>query len=107
MVQISRTTGEADLTKIDRAQPAALLGVRFDDANFDPLSVQATAAGRRWNVDGWWLATWSADAASVTTVLARDENGGAAMWVKRYGGPEGTGFVEMKMPAVASEPSPH
>ncbi|MDB5070549.1 MAG: Pyrrolo-quinoline quinone [Candidatus Eremiobacteraeota bacterium] len=105
IVQPDRTSGEVDIAKIDRSRPAALLGVRFDESNFDPLTQHATAAGRRWNLDGWWNGTWSADAASVTTALTIDENGGAGAWVKRYGGPEGTGFVSFPVPD-APEPSP-
>jgi outer membrane protein assembly factor BamB len=98
LTPIDRTSGDVDIAKIDRARPAALLGVRYQHSNFDPLSEHVTAAGRRWNLDGWWNGTWSADADSVTTVLARDENGGAGMYVKNYGGPEGTGFVGMRLP---------
>jgi eukaryotic-like serine/threonine-protein kinase len=99
LAQRDRTTGEMNIaTGMNRARPAALLDIRFERANFDPLTERVTAAGRRWNLDGWWNGTWSADAASVTTVLARDENGEAGMYVKRYGGPEGTGFVGMRVP---------
>jgi eukaryotic-like serine/threonine-protein kinase len=98
IVQPNRTTGEIDIAKIDRARPAALLGVRFDESNFDPLTQHVTAAGRRWNLDGWWNGTWSADTSSVTTALTVDENGGAGAWVKRYGGPEGTGYVSFPIP---------
>lgn len=31
----------------------------------------------------------------MTTVLGMDEWGLASAWVKRYGGPEGTGFVRV------------
>ena len=103
LTQLNRTTGEMDnmATGINRARPAALLDVRFDRSNFDPLTQHVTAAGRRWNLEGWWNGTWSADAASVSTVLTRDENGEAGMFVKRYGGPEGTGFVGMRVPVDA------
>ncbi|HEY0393754.1 MAG TPA: PQQ-binding-like beta-propeller repeat protein [Candidatus Elarobacter sp.] len=106
LIRRDRTTGDMDVaTAMNRARPAALLGIRFERANFDPLTEHVTDAGRRWNLDGWWNGTWSADAASVTTVLARDENGEAGMYVKRYGGPEGTGFVGMRVPDGAP-PSP-
>jgi hypothetical protein len=105
MAQLDRATGNMDLaTALNRARPAALLGIRFDRANFDPLTEHVTPAGRRWNLDGWWNATWSADADSVTTVLARDEKGEAGVYVKRYGGPEGTGFVGMRVPDTGISP---
>jgi hypothetical protein len=31
----------------------------------------------------------------VSKVLAKDENGNAAAWVKNFGGPEGTGLVQL------------
>jgi eukaryotic-like serine/threonine-protein kinase len=99
LLPVDRASGDVDIAKIDRARPAALLGVRYQRSNFDPLSQHVTAAGRRWNLEGWWNGSWSADADSVTAVLARDENGDAGTYVKNYGGPDGTGFVGMKIPA--------
>ena len=43
----------------------------------------------------WWLDNWGADAEDVTSVFAYDEQGQAAAWVKRYGGPVGTGFIRV------------
>lgn len=98
LFKVDRASGQVDVGTLDRSRPEALVGVRFQRGNFDPLSEHVTAAGRRWNLDGWWNGTWSADADSVTTVLARDENGDAGMYVKTYGGPDGSGFVGMMVP---------
>jgi eukaryotic-like serine/threonine-protein kinase len=91
---LDRTTGEFDM-KFRFDAMRALLGVGLGSGNFDAITERVTPAGRRWNLEGWWTAAWSADPASVTTVLAFDEYGGAGAWVKRYGGPEGTGFVRI------------
>lgn len=38
------------------------------------------------------------DPNQISTVLAVDENGMASSWVKNYGGPEGTGLVQLWLP---------
>jgi hypothetical protein len=48
------------------------------------------------------LSNWSAEPSGVTTVLAEDEQGLAAAWVRRYGGPEGTGFIRIPIVETAS-----
>ncbi|MEO8198964.1 MAG: hypothetical protein ABI679_00450 [Gemmatimonadota bacterium] len=54
-----------------------------------------TSSGERWGLAGWWLSTWAIHGDSTLEVLATDENGRAAAWVRRYGGPSGTGFVQL------------
>lgn len=88
-------TGHTGLDRINRTGPFPLLGVTHDHGNFDAVSALPTDEGRRWGLNGWWVSNWSADPQSVTTVLARDEMGLAAAWVKNYGGPPGTGFVRL------------
>jgi outer membrane protein assembly factor BamB len=88
-------TGQRDIKRIDRDATEKLLGVSHRRGNFDTNSSRATAEGRRWGIEGWWLSNWSAEPSGVTTVLAQDEQGLAAAWVRRYGGPEGTGFVRI------------
>lgn len=56
---------------------------------------RATADGRRWGLREWWMGMGGVDPTQVTTVLALDEAGGAGAWVKSYGGPEGTGLVQL------------
>jgi hypothetical protein len=47
------------------------------------------------------------DTAAVTEVLGLDERGLAAAWVKRYGGPEGTGFVRINGSGANGGPVPN
>jgi hypothetical protein len=84
------------LKDLDRDAPRRLTGVSFARGNFDPIGVsRVTAEGRRLGLPAWYLDAWAADPATVTTVLAFDEQGEAAAWVKRFGGPPGTGFVRV------------
>jgi eukaryotic-like serine/threonine-protein kinase len=88
-----RTGRMAPYGAIDRLAPQDLLGVDFSAANFDAWGTRVTAAGRAWGLRGWWLAPWSVKPAKDLKVLAFDESGQAAAWVRRYGGGPGTGFV--------------
>ena len=63
-----------------------MLGVDHGPGNFDAYGARPTEAGERWGLRGWWLARWSADPATVSTVLVLDEQGLAAAWQKSYGG---------------------
>jgi hypothetical protein len=56
---------------------------------------RATEEGKRWGLQDWWMGMGGVDPKQVTTVLAIDEAGGAGSWVKSYGGPEGTGLVQL------------
>jgi outer membrane protein assembly factor BamB len=89
-------TGNAGgLDKLDWSAPAALLGVPHDAAMFDLRGVRATADGARWGLPERWRAGWGIAPDRSITVLGRDEWGLASSWVRRYGGPEGTGFVRV------------
>jgi hypothetical protein len=96
----SKPLEQRELSDLDRSKPKALIGVSFEQGNFDPMTATVTADGLPWGLSGSWLSNWSADPESVTTVLARDEQGLAAAWLRSYGGPPGTGFV--KVPLVVS-----
>jgi outer membrane protein assembly factor BamB len=96
-------TGNRTLGGISRSAPRTLLGVSHERGNFDLMgSGVLTAAGRAWGLEGWWLSSWSADTESVSTTLALDEQGNAAAWVKRYGGPAGSGFVRVPVSPFSS-----
>lgn len=93
-----------DLSDLDRAGPQRLLGVSFERGNFDRMTARPTAIGKRWGLSGWWLSAWAADPATVTTVLATDELGLAAAWVRSFGGPDGTGFVAVPLQTARGIP---
>jgi outer membrane protein assembly factor BamB len=89
-------TGEGtDYIQIDRPGTSRLLGVDHARSNFDNYGAVVTAEGRRWGLSGWWDSNWGVDPAGVSETLALDDNGLASSWVKRYGGPPGTGFVRV------------
>jgi eukaryotic-like serine/threonine-protein kinase len=85
--------GIQGLKDLKRDASWALLGVSFSRGNFDPLAVTPNDAGRRAGLAAWYLDSWAANREDVTTVLATDEQGQAAAWVKSFGGPAGSGFV--------------
>jgi outer membrane protein assembly factor BamB len=89
-------TGEGtDYSHIDRDGTTRLLGVNHARSNFDNYGAVVTDEGLRWGLAGWWDSNWGVDPAGVTETLAHDDNGLASSWVKRYGGPPGTGFVRV------------
>jgi len=87
--------------RLDWATPTALTGVPHDSALFDRRGAWATADGARWGLPQRWRAAWSvappaaAAAGGPTRVLGVDDAGLAAAWARRFGGPEGTGFVRV------------
>jgi eukaryotic-like serine/threonine-protein kinase len=90
-----RDTTGFDLRRIDRAACARAFDVDCGPANFNDWRVTPTEEGRRWGLEGWWIARWSVNASSVSTVLAYDERGDASSFVKEYGGARGTGLVRV------------
>jgi len=86
---------------IDFAAPEKVFGLHYPGSSFDAIGLygaSVTPDGRRWGLDGWWVGLGWVEPREVSTVLALDENGKAAAWVKNYGGPEGTGLVQLAIP---------
>ncbi|HUR96380.1 MAG TPA: PQQ-binding-like beta-propeller repeat protein [Gemmatimonadales bacterium] len=100
-------TGDVEYIGVDRAAGGRLLGVDHRTSNFDTYGARATAAGQRWGLTGWWDANWPVDTAAVTETLGLDERGLAAAWVRRYGGPPGTGFVRINGAGANGGPMPN
>ncbi len=89
-------TGRRTLKGVTREATAKLLGVRHERGNFDLIGVsKVTPQGRQLGLADWWLDNWGANPEDVSHVLAEDEWGLAAAWVKRYGGPSGSGFIRL------------
>jgi eukaryotic-like serine/threonine-protein kinase len=89
-------SGRRTLKGVTREATAKLLGVRHERGNFDLIGVsKVTAQAKQLGLADWWLDNWGANPEDVTHVLAEDEWGLAAAWVKRYGGPSGSGFIRL------------
>jgi hypothetical protein len=71
------------------------LNVEHANIHSDESGTRVTDAGARWGLRSQWMATLTVEPREVTTVLALDEEGKAAAWVKSFGGPEGTGFIRL------------
>jgi outer membrane protein assembly factor BamB len=95
MVLIRNDSGR--VTALDRNRPENLLGVDHSDFNFDFYAAIPTDLGREWGLERGWVGSYSVPLSESIEVLARDENGRAAAWVRHYGGSAGTGFVGIGM----------
>jgi hypothetical protein len=84
-----------NLTGSQKVRVTRLLGVDHSTLHQDEYGCHVTVEGLRWGLRDNWISTMGVDPAAVTTVLAVEEDGKAAAWVKSYGGPEGTGFVRL------------
>lgn len=88
-----------DVRGIDFSIPERIFGVRYDGPDTRGFGgfygVTLTEDGRRWGLQDWWVGAGAVDPGQVSTVLGRDERGKAAAWVKNYGGPDGTGLVQL------------
>jgi eukaryotic-like serine/threonine-protein kinase len=94
-VKDPQTGNAGGLVALKWAAPTRLLGVPHDAAMFDMRGVRATEDGKRWGLPNRWRSNWGIAPDSSITVLGRDEFGLVTSWVRRYGGPEGTGFVRV------------
>jgi hypothetical protein len=56
-----------------------------------------TFEGKRMGLLGYMTGFWPVAPEQVTTVLATDEYGKAAAWLKNYGGPEGSGLLQLSI----------
>jgi hypothetical protein len=83
------------MTAMNWSAPNELIGVPHDAALFDMRGARATPDGLRFGLPTRWRDSWSVAPSGVTSVLGLDEWGLAAAWIKRYGGPPGTGFVRI------------
>jgi outer membrane protein assembly factor BamB len=94
-VRDPQTGNAGGLAALKWAAPTRLLGVEHEAAMFDVRGVRATPEGKQWGLPNRWRSNWGIAIDSTITVLGRDELGLTTSWVRRYGGPEGTGFVRV------------
>jgi len=90
---LARDPDSGQPTAMSRDTSSSLIGVDFGAVNFDSYGATATDLGSEWGAPTWWVSSYSVDLSNGIDVLGLDENGRAAAWVRKYGGPPGTGFV--------------
>jgi hypothetical protein len=90
-----KTGSPGGLAALRWGNATKLLGVPHEAAMFDQRGVRATEAGKQWGLQTRWRTGWGIELDKSITVLGLDEFGLASAWVRRYGGPEGTGFVRV------------
>ena len=90
-----KTGSPGGLDALKWGNATKLLGVPHEAAMFDPHGTRVTPSGTQWGLPSRWRAAWGIDPDKSITVLGLDEYGLATAWTKRYGGPEGTGFVRV------------
>lgn len=86
---------------INYERSSRILGIKYPGKSLEGIGwygATVTPEGKKWGLEGWWVGLGCVDPDQVTTVLARDEHGEAAAWVKNYGGKEGTGLVQLHIP---------
>jgi WD40 repeat protein len=94
------TDAGGQVTGIDYSIPQRILDVRYAE----PERVAGyyasfpTGAGRAIGLRSPMVGTGAIEPAQGVTVLARDEFGQASAWLKSYGGPRGTGLLQLALP---------
>jgi eukaryotic-like serine/threonine-protein kinase len=87
------------LTGIDFRIPSKVFGVDYKGELTDALKgwfySRITPEGQKWGLSGWWVGIAPVSKDQVSKVLAEDENGNAAAWVKNFGGSEESGLVQL------------
>ena len=89
------TGSPGGLAALEWGNATALLGVPHEAAMFDQRGTRATDAGKRWGLPDRWRTGWGIEPDRSITVLGMDEYRLVTAWARRYGGPEGTGFVRV------------
>ncbi|HUQ83154.1 MAG TPA: PQQ-binding-like beta-propeller repeat protein, partial [Gemmatimonadaceae bacterium] len=90
-----KTGNPGGLAALRWGNATKLLGVPHEAAMFDQRGSRATVAGTQWGLPPRWRSAWGIEPDKLITVLGTDEFGLATAWVRRYSGPEGTGFVRV------------
>lgn len=98
-VLYAREPGTAQITRRDPSLPLEILNLRYPARNRDNgyhIS-HVTEEGRRWGLDGRFIAAQPITTDQVDTVLSLDEFGLATEWVKDYGS-NGGAVLQLVLP---------
>jgi hypothetical protein len=97
-----RDPQNGQVLRVDRSAPTRLTGVDFDAFLGDSYGIRPTEEGRLWGLTERWVGSGSTLPSEVSQLLASDELGRAAAWVKSYGGAPGTGFIFLRSATSAA-----
>ena len=94
-------TGAVD--DINFSLPSRVFGIDFPEISQASgyYGAKVTADGQRWGLRGFSVGSSALDRRQATETLAVDEFGMASSWVKNYGGPEGTGLLQLTVPRTS------
>lgn len=92
-----------DVDKIDYEPARRVFGIDYYApermGGWYPTTI--TPDGHRSGLRSFGIDTAPVDPKQVSTVLAMDEYGNAGSWLKNYGGPKGTGLLQLNVPRAA------
>ncbi len=95
------------LVSIDYTVASKILDVHYKGTVTDALrglySSFPTTDGKKLGLNHWWTGFGGVDPEEVTTVLALNEIGEATAWIKNYGGPAGTGLIQLRIDNAVPE----
>jgi hypothetical protein len=88
---------------IDYKPVQAVFGIQFPELEKinGYYASHVTAEGEKWGLHGFSVGAGAIEPTQATSVLAEDEFGMASSWVKNYGGPAGTGLLQLSVPRLA------
>jgi hypothetical protein len=87
------SSGHRPLTLFGGAGTDSVLSVHLEVDPFDRYTVRPTPRGDAWGLTGWWLGALATSVDRGLDVLARDERGYAAVWIKHYTRTSRGGFL--------------
>ncbi len=104
-INIYNDTATGILDSIDYEIPGKIFGVNHVDPQFSNGYYPSipTEDGKKWGLRNFWTGYYAVDPNQVTNVLAADEYGMASSWIKNYGGPEGTGLLQLTLARLVSQ----
>jgi hypothetical protein len=95
------------LVSIDYTVASKILDVHYKGTVTDALRGLycsfPTTDGKKLGLNHWWTGFGGVDPEEVTTVLALNEIGEATAWIKNYGGPAGTGLIQLRIDNAVPE----
>lgn len=90
---------EGKLTELDYRRASGYFGIQYGGELTDAMKglypCSVTEQGIKTGLKGFWISMAAVTPDQVDIVYARDENGRAACWLKNYGGPAGSGLMQL------------